>query len=257
MSHAILYYFSGTGNTKKVADSLQNTFEKHNVTCQVINMESVESGGVQKALDTAPLYIGLCFPVAIQSTFPLVWDFVESLPSVSGQKIFMVDTMDAFSGGVVGPMKKYLTEKGYQCIGAVELKMSNSMRTKKKSKTALEQKNQKALLKAEQFAEMLLKGKTHWERVPVLSDWMRSISRNRKIWTQTSGRISVEHDRCIQCKLCISACPVKAISMKEDRIRIDHSRCISCMRCVNHCPTNAFLLDKKRVYQQKNGIPKE
>ncbi len=256
MSHAILYYFSGTGNTKRAAEAIQETFEKQAVTCDLINMEDAKPKSIREALNASPIFIGLCFPVAIQSTFPLVWDFVESLPDGKGQKIFMVDTMDAFSGGVVGPMKKHLTEKGYQCVGAIELKMSNSMRTKEKSKISLEQKNEKALIRAQRFAQMVLDGKSHWERIPLLSDWMRSISKNRKIWTQTSGRISVEHERCIRCKLCLSACPVNAISMKDERIQIDHTRCISCMRCVNHCPTNAFLLDKKRVYQQKNGMPK-
>ncbi len=257
MNKIILYYFSGTGNTLKIARHMQNVFRIRGLECEISNMETVDASAVQDTLASKPVFLGLCFPVAIQSTFPLVWDFVKALPETKGQAVFMVDTMDAFSGGVVGPMKKILKEKGYKCMGAKELKMSNSMQTKAVSLNELERKNARAVLEAERFVYELLEGRTHWNRVPVLSDWMRQISAKRKIWTQTSRKIAVEHERCVLCKRCLNKCPVRAISLEKGHIDIDHTKCISCMRCVHQCPANAFLIGGKRVYQQENGVLKK
>lgn len=49
--------------------------------------------------------IGLAFPVAVQSTYPFVWQFIRNLPEAKGTPVFMVDTLAGFSGGIVGPLK--------------------------------------------------------------------------------------------------------------------------------------------------------
>ncbi len=47
---------------------------------------------------------------------------------------------------------------------------------------------------------------------------------------------------CISCQLCLSQCPVSAISMDGDnRAVIDPDLCISCGLCVSSCPTQAIF----------------
>jgi hypothetical protein len=57
-----------------------------------------------------------------------------------------------------------------------------------------------------------LEGKGHWRRVPLLSDWMRSISTERKIWTKTSEQLSICHDRCVH------SCPKDAFLLKGKHV---------------------------------------
>jgi len=249
MKSVILYYFSGSGNTLKVAMHVKETFEKKGYTCAIKKMEDVES--VESKQLSAYEYVGLLFPVAIQSTFPLVWDFISGLPTMENQKIFMIDTMEAFSGGVVGPVKKVLEKKGYHCMAALEVKMISSMRIKPVNNSEMNQKNNRALLESEKFIQDMLDGNCHWGRVPVLSDWMRDISLNRKIWTKTSRQLSLNHEKCIKCKICIKNCPTKALSMVDDKIAIDHTLCMSCMRCVHNCPKDAFLWKGQNVVRIK------
>jgi Na+-translocating ferredoxin:NAD+ oxidoreductase subunit B len=50
---------------------------------------------------------------------------------------------------------------------------------------------------------------------------------------------------CISCKMCIKACPAKAVSMENNIITIDHQKCIEfgseCGEvCVEKCPRNIF-----------------
>ncbi|WP_231551359.1 hypothetical protein [Methanobacterium sp. SMA-27] len=88
------YYFSGTGNTMLVARKMTDTFIKNG--CHV-NLKRMElSNGTEIDIENT---IGLGFPVAILSTYTLVWEFIKSLPNVQGTEIFMVDTLGAIPEG--------------------------------------------------------------------------------------------------------------------------------------------------------------
>lgn len=242
MKSVLLYYFSGSGNTFSIVNQVQKTFEGKFFKCEIKKMEDVENIDLENHD-----YVGLLFPVAIQSTFPLVWDFIKRMPITKGQKIFMIDTMEAYSGGVVGPVKKVLRKKGYECLGALEVKMSSSMRTKEINRNEVQQKNNKAMIESETFILEMLEGRYKWRRLPVLSDLMRQISKPRRIWTKTSQQLDLNHDQCVKCGVCIRNCPTQALSMVHEKIAIDHERCMSCMRCVHHCPKDAFIWKGQKV----------
>ncbi len=154
-----LYYFSGTGNTLTIAKETKAYFERQGYSVTLDEMHK----GFNKDQEKMSL-IGLIFPVAIQSTFPTVWTFVENMPESIGQSVFMIDTMESFSGGVVGPMKKLLIKKGYKCIGACELKMATSMQTSARKVNEGIKKHERALKRLENFLIQLKQGKTHWRR---------------------------------------------------------------------------------------------
>ncbi len=242
----IIYYFSGSGNTLLIARKIKEAFEnqKYFVALRKISI----SGAVELEDDC---HLGIVVPVAVQSTFPIVWDFIERLPEGNMRQVFLADTMEIFSGGIVGPMKKSLEAKGYRCIGAYEFKMATSMQTSDKKAEIGQEKNKTALIKAEKYVHSLIDGSAKWKRIPILSDVMRSISKGRSIWTKTSENIGIDHDRCIKCRLCEKLCPVNAIQLTDQHMKIQHKQCISCMRCVNYCPQNAFTLGKKDVIQKK------
>ena len=242
MKKVKLYYFTGSGNTRKVTDKAEETFSMLKFECSVEKMESALPVNIDPYE-----YTGLIFPVAVQSTFPLVWDFINSLPPVKEKKIFMIDTMEQFSGGIVGPVKRVLQEKGYNCTAALEVKMISSIHTKKADSKALRIKNSRALIDTETFIIEMLDGKRKWPRVPVFSDWMRSISVKREIWTATSKKIDIDHEKCIKCQICLKNCPVKAISLVQNKIVINHEICNVCVRCIHNCPKDAFTYNRKQV----------
>ncbi len=111
----------------------------------------------------------------------------------------MLDTMEAFSGGIVGPMKKILKRKVYECIGGREFRMSSSMMTNEKKAWKRNQIDQKAVNDVKYFVEELIVENSSWRRVPVLSDVMRNISKGEKIWMDQSRKLRIDDDRCIKC----------------------------------------------------------
>ena len=246
MKSAVFYYFTGSGNTLKAMNVVKTIFEKNGLHVDVHKIE--ESRHIEEIEQDI---LGLFFPVAIQSTYPIVWNFINDLPATENQKVFMLDTMEEFSGGVVGPVKKTLTAKGYDCIGAIELKMASSMQIKNVKSQSLENKNALALSEAQDYAKDLLLGRTRWSRIPILSDLMRGISKDRNIWTQTSKNLKIVEADCVQCGHCIRSCPVQALSLVDNKVTIDHSLCNVCMRCSHICPKDAFLYKNQSIIHVK------
>lgn len=241
-----IYYFSGTGNTFLIAKKIKETFENENYEVDLNKITSYNPAELEN-----DCHLGIVVPVAIQSTFPIVWDFIDKLPYGNKRKVFLADTMEIFSGGIVGPMKKILKSKGYICIGAHEFKMSSSMQKKEEKVETGKIKNESALNEAVEYAKNLLEGKTNWGRVPVMSDLMKSFSNSRKIWTKMSEGIKINDDICVRCRICEKHCPVGAMSLVDNHIKINHNQCIDCMRCVNYCPVDAFTVSGKNIIQKK------
>jgi len=53
--------------------------------------------------------------------------------------------------------------------------------------------------------------------------------------------LQIRKDLCLGCGLCISNCPLQAISLLWDCAVIDQSRCNSCYLCVGVCPQDAII----------------
>lgn len=243
----IIYYFSGTGNTLLLVKKIKEVFEKQKYSVTLRKISTSETVELED-----DCHLGIVVPVAIESTFPIVWDFVKNLPEGNNRSVFLADTMESFSGGIVGPMKKVLTAKGYQCIGACEFKMATSMQMTEKKAEIGKQKNEAAFLQAEKYVQSLIDGSAKWNRIPVLSDLMRLVSRGHFIWRITSKTIRIDDPLCIRCRVCEKHCPVHAIQFTDEGMKIQHDQCISCMRCVNYCPKNAFRVGGKQLVQKKN-----
>jgi uncharacterized protein (DUF362 family)/ferredoxin len=54
----------------------------------------------------------------------------------------------------------------------------------------------------------------------------------------------VQQRNCLNCGVCIEACPNQAITRRNSRIEIDYSRCIWCFCCQEACPHAAISVKK-------------
>lgn len=253
-THINFFYYSGTGNTYLAVREMTEVFSARGIK---VTLHKIEHTDPAKINTTET--IGLAFPVAFQSTFPFVWDFFKALPQSEGTLIFMVDTMMAFSGAIVGPLNKSLTAKGYRCIGAKEICMPSNWFPKKINEEKNKVKINKGLKIAREYAEDLLEGETSWGQIPLLSDGLYKLCCNsvmiNRVNLATGRRISVDKSRCTQCGLCSKLCPKHNIIMKEYPEWRDS--CEVCMRCLSFCPTKAVLIPGKEFSRYRAVSAKE
>jgi len=200
--------------------------------------------------------LGVAFSVAILSTYNFVWDFVRSLPEARGTKIFMVDTLGGFSGGVVGSMREKVKKKGYNPIGAKEIIMPLNVFYIQDEDTC-QGKVAKGLVEARKYALNLIDGEAAWSRIPVLSDAMyyTSLCGLRLIETELNQKwfyMGFDKEKCNKCGICVQLCPIANIEMQDGDYPKHLLHCEYCLRCTSLCPHRAILCKfnyKGKTYQ--------
>jgi NAD-dependent dihydropyrimidine dehydrogenase PreA subunit len=240
-----LYWFSGTGNTLLAARAMRDKFMAAGIKVNLVRIEDTDPG------DIDPRHtIGLAVPVACQSTYPLVWDFVRKLPKTNGTKIFLIDTLAKVSGGIVAPMGKNLAAKGYKPIGAKEIIMPTNFLCKNVDEVKNQACVEIGLEAARQFAHDLTANRSVWKQSSFIQWVIYCTSVGKMTWwfMRKLMKMHADPDTCTKCGLCEKLCPVGNISVK-DAPPLFANKCQACQRCFAFCPTNAIQIGKKNLAQ--------
>jgi len=250
----VLCWFSGTGNTRLVIREMIRCFIGSDI--EVTEHHITQGSSPELPAGTA---LGIGFPVAYQSTYPFIWDFVDRLPPGDGREAFMVATLGGFSGGIVGPLGALLRKKGYRTIGAAEIRMPMNFSRTEKGRGRDHTVISMGIQRAESFACELVEGRSRWGRVPLLSDLMflvhaLFITLLFTRWNQRKFSLTADHALCTGCSACEGSCPVGNISMMAEgnghAIPEFGDRCEFCLHCVAACPSEAirFRLNRHGRY---------
>jgi ferredoxin len=261
-----LYWFSGSGNSLIAALALAGRFHELGLGVELRALEDRDPC----ELDPTAVF-GLVFPTHCFTVPEIVRQYAEQLPHVDRVPAFMVNTVGATScGGVHGPLKGILTEKGFVCHGAKELVMPDSFFAFVHGRLA-RRMIRAAIRRVRTFADRLVSGRTRWRRIPFLTDvwaaFMRRLFACRNLFSPLFRypRVVSRSKPCTRCGLCAKHCPVGALSMRSleevNPEHDDHERklvrrktrpiksppepnmaCILCLRCIAVCPSDAMRL---------------
>jgi NAD-dependent dihydropyrimidine dehydrogenase PreA subunit len=64
--------------------------------------------------------------------------------------------------------------------------------------------------------------------------------------------VTINYDKCVYCKTCVSICPWGVYADTGDRVDVAHMKdCVCCMSCVAPCPTDAINVEEDPAYLNK------
>lgn len=247
-----VFYFSGTGNAKRVTDWINDVAISREINAEI---NKIATTNAQEILLQQNTLIGIISPTHGFNFPPLVVKFIFRLPrSKYRNPVFMINTRagmklsKVFLPGLSGIAQLLaaliLIIKGYKIVGMRPIDLPSnwislhpgikglvvdSMFMKCKKQTVI-------------FINKILDGKRNYRSLfDVIQDLLVSPI---AIAYYFIGRFILAKtfyasNSCDNCGLCIKQCPVKAISLVYNRPYWSY-KCESCMRCMNTCPNKSI-----------------
>lgn len=250
---AVIYYFSGTGNSKVVARDIA---EKLNG--QLIPISNVmDNENIASEADI----IGIVFPVynAVVQGMPLmVKKFVSKLINLDSKYVFTICTCLGWSHMTIKNIGEIIKDKGgFLSAGFTVIMPDNSSPVDIKKQKKIFKKWEKKREVIYQYIKARKKGRyenpvlLNLIMIPFLSGGKKKtlMLYNKLANTENllyeeavnlSDRSFIVNNKCNGCGICASVCPANDIQM-IDNIPVWQNRCESCLACVNWCPQEAII----------------
>ncbi len=248
--NVLILYFSGTGNTKAVAEEFYHALVLRDYSVEVHSMEDKFNPAIYP-YDF--LIVG--FPKYYEYPVLYALDYLDHNLKKRGQVIPTLayctqagHSLTDFSG-----LERLLRKKNHRLITSKSFPYANNLLIFSMfgSTTPEVLKENKRILKSQidPLLDDFFLGKECKERVA----WFRSILYHftAVVFTKfmpIAGMKYSSSEECIGCKICACNCPKKNIKMVQNK-PVFGRKCIFCMRCINACPVNAILYKGKKCAQ--------
>ncbi|MGE5653525.1 MAG: EFR1 family ferrodoxin [Bacillota bacterium] len=251
--NGLLCYFSGTGNTKWIADRLCQELEMSGYHAELTNIEKVNSLDL-RGYDF--LIIGT--PVYAEAPPPLVEDFVRRLPMNHG----IIQCMVYSNQGAVTPctvkrLSRILSAKGYPITMEALLRMPNNYYFGAGIRPTAAKIDRYLRAAEQQIHEIAITFVAGTRRLssasPLQLGYGKIVASVFKGMVPRLARKLMAGPECNGCGLCARRCPRHNIELVNQRA-IFAGSCMLCTRCVHICPVNAIRYDGKKVEQTQRSI---
>ncbi|OEH86382.1 hypothetical protein BHU72_13240 [Desulfuribacillus stibiiarsenatis] len=243
-----IYYFTGTGNSLKVAKDLSQYIEDATVI-------QIRQEKMSHQLSTNAKAIGFVVPTIFKGIPKLVSQFINHL-EVKHQNpyIFAVSTHGDHNGmGIVcKQFKELLAKKSLPLSAYFAIQMPHNSPVKDH-------------LTTNQEKERLFKEETI--QIPVIAESIRnrqliSHTRNKfKSYLETliysyhaisTSKKPIDRgfyadEKCISCSICSKVCPAQNIEMADNKPKWKLENCQFCLACIQWCPKEAIQYNKETI----------
>lgn len=241
MKNAIIYVFSGTGNTKKACDIYKSEFEKNGVETTLYTVKK----GFENLPDPNNFdYVGFAYPIHGFNAPYIMLDLAKALPKANGTKQYVVvkTSGEPLKINNVSSIKfnDIMKRKGYVPFSEYHYVMPYNMIFRHTDEMAARMKNTLEQLAPVEAREVICGVEHKLSKVP-FGRFVAWVVRIEQPAMKVNGRFfKVDGNKCIKCGACAKNCPVGNIKMDGNGKFSFGGDCVMCTRCSFNCPTNAF-----------------
>ncbi|MBR0049790.1 MAG: EFR1 family ferrodoxin [Prevotella sp.] len=242
----MIFYFSGTGNTKWAAQQLSTLTNEPLVSIA----EAVKAESYDYSLKTAER-LGFCFPVHGWQPPRIVRQFVDRLNigDTTSHYCYALCTCGDSIGMAMDMIEAELRNRGIRLASAVSLVMPESYVCLPFMYTDTPERERAKLQQAEAdldaFATKVIERKEGYRQLKegaapwLMSHVIGAYFNGRMI---TDRKFRVDPDRCVGCGLCEKMCPTGDVRLDgQSHPEWQHSgACTCCLACYHHCPHHAI-----------------
>ena len=259
----VILYFSGTGNSKYIAELFSRSM---NETYSSSKCHSIEENIDFGTLISSEEVIGFCYPVYSSRVPRIMREFAgKYMDFLQNKKILIFCTQMLFSGDGARAFTDMFPKNYFKVIYAEHFLMPNNvcnvfitpLASERKIKNYSTQAEKKMQLVCRNISSGIIKKRGFNPVSQVLGLPQGILMPLIEKITRSSVRI---HKSCTapldgtQCRLCVSICPMKNLDFQDGKI-VHTSNCIVCYRCINRCPEKAItVFIHTRVKKQYTGL---
>ncbi len=254
----MIFYFTGTGNSKYVADRLGAMTGE-----PVVSIADAQKQG-RPAFDARDQAVGFVLPIYFYGIPTIVADFVRGmeLQLDKGAYVYAVFTCGKSTGAAGDAFAILLQEREIHLCGMCGIQMPDNYipllnppdeteekRILKKADAAIDKIYEQ--VRSRYTGDMILcRGAAPKLVSKMMYPFYERGRKTRKFYADQN---------CNGCGLCESVCPANVIRMKDNKPEWTAPQCVFCMGCINRCPRHAIqygALTKKRnrFVNEKAGL---
>ena len=248
----IVYYFSGTGNSLKVALWLSQTAKEMNMETELINIANVAT--LHQSAPTPDALLAFTSPVHGFNYPPVMLHFIHRFPKGKNDILLINTRAGMLIGKWITPGLSGITfyfsglrllRKGYHIKAMYPVDLPSNWISvhpglNEQTVTYLHEQNKK---RVSSFAHKVLTGQPEFKKaaseliqdVIVAPVALGYYFFGRFMFAKTYFASA----ECDKCDACVKNCPVKAI-IKVNNRPFWTLRCEKCMRCMSNCPKKAI-----------------
>lgn len=235
-----IYYFSGTGNTKLMAELFCKQFKINKINTDLIPIEDIIRKKRPVNIDKYDL-IGFGYPVHAFSAPQIFFDFIYYLPKETKKKTFTFKTSGdpLFHGGATSLIRKKLKKKGYLVFHENLIVMPANIAIKYNDRLIKQLYNVAQRKIKKKVGEIINEKENLQKNNIILRVFTYLFNSMESLGAKYFGKYLKTSEFCTLCGLCIEECPTNNISKVKGKIFFGKN-CAFCMRCVYRCPKNAI-----------------